>query len=254
MGRKRFKFAALLISILFTIFACSKDNVKTPDPDPEPSVNIEFVTIPTDGATPEFQMSVTEISYQQYVDFLNEAFAKAVISYNSSDQTVLDKNGNIMTSLNGSRVVKDHNHNDEYEIEDMENPLNINFIRFNESDQVFEIEEPALVDWDRYFDPQLYPNVVDSKEDWFEVGNNSEGFYDSKWDADGLMPTLEEIKTWPANFIRYFGAHAFAEYYGYDLPTKNQWYTDAKGGQDFDYATYNGEGNTDVAVIGSCVP
>jgi len=218
------------------------------------TLEIEFMDVPSDGTTAAFQMASTEISYEQYVQFLNDAYTDGFITYSAADEGVYDQNGNLMTSLNGSRVVKDHNKNGVYELEDMENPLNINFITFNETNKIFEIEDPSQVDWDKYFDPQLYPNVVDSKEDWFEVGNNSEGFYDNKWDSDGQMPTLEEIKTWPANFIRYFGAHAFAEFYGYDLPTKDQWYLAAKGGQDFAYATYNGEGSTEVAVIGSIMP
>jgi len=63
------------------------------------------------------------------------------------------------------------------------------------------------------------------------------------------MPTIEEIKTWPANFIQYYGAKAFADYYGYDLPTVDQWKLAAKGGADFEYATSDGTTNKGVAWI-----
>jgi formylglycine-generating enzyme required for sulfatase activity len=252
--KKQIKSAILFAGLMLTNFACSKEEVEPIDNEGTTTTTIEFVTVPTDGVTPEFAIAATEVTYQQYLDFLNEAYTSNFITYTSSDETVRDKSGNIMTSLAGSRVIKDHNKNGIYELEDMENPLNINYIYFNEASQKFEIEDPNTVNWDNYFDITKYPNVVDSKNDWYELSENSSGFYDSKWDNDGQMPTLEEIKTWPANFIRYFGAHAFAEFYGYDLPTKDQWYLAAKGGQNFGYATYNGEGNTDVAVIGSVTP
>ena len=54
------------------------------------------------------------------------------------------------------------------------------------------------------------------------------------------LPTLSEISTWPATFIKWHGAKAFAEYYGCDLPTEAQWEYSAKGGTDFDFATADG--------------
>ena len=251
MIKRNLSLIIALISVSIA-FSCSKEDEAIVESNEESGV--EFVIVPTDDITPEFYIAEAEICYQQYVNFLNKAYAASFITYNSADQTVRDESGNIMTSLAGSRVVKDHNKNGIYELEDMENPLNINYIYFDESAQLFVIEDPANINWEKYFDPIQYPNVVDKLGDWYEVGGNSSGFYDSKWDSDGQMPDLEEIKTWPANFIRYFGAHAFAEFYGYDLPTKDQWYLAAKGGQDFAYATYNGEGNTDIAVVGSVMP
>jgi len=252
----KIKTGIFLLAGLLALHSCSSDDnsTTTTTTTEGPISTLEFATVPSDDVTPEFEIATTEVNYQQYLDFLNEAYAANFITYNTTDEGVYDTNGNLMTSLNGSRVIKDHNNNGVYELEDMENPLNINFIYFDDSTQTFEIEDPATVDWNKYFDTTLYPNVVDSIDDWFEVGGNNDGFYDNKWDTDGQMPTIEEIKTWPANFIRYFGAHAFAEFYGYDLPTKDQWYLAARGGQNFDYATYNGDGNTDVALIGGVTP
>ena len=125
------------------------------------SVEIDFVEVPTDGPTPAFFIASTETSYEQYVQFLNEAYEAALLIYDPTDEGVYDSNGNLMTSLNGSRVMKDHNRNDIYELEDMENPLNINFIRFNDSTGKFEIEDPMAIDWSEYCNPAIYPNAVD---------------------------------------------------------------------------------------------
>ncbi len=158
-----------------------------------------------------------------------------------------------MTSLNWSRVVKDHNDDGIYELTEMENPLNINYLAFNTGTGEFEIEDPSTIDWTQYFDPGRYPNVVDTINDWYELSGNQDGFF-GEGDADGQMPTLTEIRTWPANFIRYYGADAFAEYYGLELPTLAQWHWAGKGGEDFEYATSDGAGNTNIAWIGSEMP
>lgn len=54
------------------------------------------------------------------------------------------------------------------------------------------------------------------------------------------LPTLAEVSTWPAAFIKWHGAKAFADYYGCDLPTEAQWEYAAKGGSDLDFATGDG--------------
>jgi formylglycine-generating enzyme required for sulfatase activity len=90
--------------------------------------------------------------------------------------------------------------------------------------------------------------MVDSIDDWYELSGNSNGFV-GEGDLDGLMPTLEEVRSWPVNFIRYYGAAAFAEFYGYDLPTVAQWKLAARGGEDFEYATSDGTANAGIAWI-----
>lgn len=54
------------------------------------------------------------------------------------------------------------------------------------------------------------------------------------------LPSVTEVSTWPATFIKWHGAKAFAEYFGCDLPTEAQWEYAAKGGVGFDFATSDG--------------
>ncbi|MCT4672546.1 MAG: formylglycine-generating enzyme family protein [Prolixibacteraceae bacterium] len=257
----------LVIKMIFIgslLGSCSKEsnNIVPNDNSPTKAVvekyitgnnTLEFTTVPAAGGVPEFQIMTSEVSYEEYVIFLNEAYSAGKIKYNNITQEVTDEDGNSMTFLNGSRVVKDHNKNGEYELDEMENPLNINFIAFDHEAQRFYIEDPATVDWNQYFDSSIYPNVVDQADDWVEVGGNPNGFVGSG-DLDGQMPILEEVKTWPANFIRYHGASKFAEFYGYTLPTVKQWKNAARGNEGFEYATSDGTGTLEIAWIGHIMP
>lgn len=253
--------AAVLLSMNF-LFACSEDESVATDPTSTDGVleevvtgniTLKFATVPESGEVPEFKIMSSEVSNEEYVTFLNEAYAAGKISYNTSTTEVKDENGNTMTRLNGSRVVKDHNKDGVFTLDEMENPLNMNFIAFNDATDQFYIEDPAEVDWSVYFDASIYPGVVDQASDWYEVGGNADGFV-GNGDTDGEMPTLEEIKTWPANFIQYYGALAFAEFYGYSLPTVKQWKNAGRANEDFAYATSDGTGTLDIAWIGHETP
>jgi len=110
------------------------------------------------------------------------------------------------------------------------------------------VVNPAKVDWSQYFDTKLYPNVVDSISHWAELNKKGTGFYD-EGDTDKQLPSLEEVKNWPVNFIRYYGAEGFAKFYSYDLPTKAQWQYAGQGGKDFTYATSDGTDHEGIAWI-----
>ncbi len=59
-------------------------------------------------------------------------------------------------------------------------------------------------------------------------------------ELSGAIPSQSEVADWPAAFIKWHGAKAFAEYYGCDLPTEAQWEYAAKGGADLEFATADG--------------
>lgn len=207
---------------------------------------VNFVTVPGNEEVESFEMSETEITYAQYCTFLNEAYAAEFITYDAEMDMVYNTDGVQMIYLGGTRVVKDHNGDGTYALDEMENPLNRCFIAFNPTEELFYIVDPASVDWNIYFDETLFPNVVDNINDWAELNDAGTGFY-GEGDTDKLLPTLEEVKTWPVNFIRYYGAEGYADFYGYELPTKTQWRYAGKAGADNLHATSDGSATAGIA-------
>ncbi len=70
------------------------------------------------------------------------------------------------------------------------------------------------------------------------IDNKSWIFFNS---ASSKFELLDAGKAdWPANWIKWYGAFAFAEYYGLDLPTEAQWENAARGGQQLQYPTDDG--------------
>lgn len=240
------KLFAMMVGLL--MFSSCSQSVEPDESSLVNEIGIQFVSIPGDNTTPSFEMAATEISNEQYAHFLNEALDAGAIIYNPDTERVYTADGKEMIWLGGSRVVKDHNSNGIYELEDMENPLNICYIRFLDESQTFEVKDPAQVDWHRYCDASLYSHVVDSLGHWAELSDNENGFC-GEGDMDGLMPTLDEVKDWPVTFIRWYGADAFAQFYGYDLPLLTQWKLAGRGGENFFYATSDGSAGEGIAWI-----
>jgi len=217
----------------------------------DPVTGVEFVVLEDENHT--FSMGVTEVTNEQYVKYLNSAYAEDKIVYNAEKGEILTVDGYSMIQLSGSRVVQDHNRDGTYALDEMENPLNRCFIEYDETTDSFVLVDPASVDWTQYFDTSIYPNVVDSITDWAELNDEGVGFY-GNGDTDKLLPTLEEIKDWPVNFIRYYGAKEYADFYGYDLPTREEWVFAARGGEDFAFATSDGTDDISSSWIGGSMP
>ncbi|OQX96920.1 MAG: hypothetical protein B6I24_10480 [Bacteroidetes bacterium 4572_128] len=229
---------------------------------------VEFIEIPSDGVDiATFALGKTEVTNQQYVEFLNSAMGDGLITVVDESPTVMmiyDNEGNQLINILGSRVVKDHDNNGVYQLWEMENPLNRCMIDYNIGTNLFSVIDPNEVEWEIYFDNTIYPNVVDHITDWCEFhdfwseGNvlnlditdiviflktevyvggdlaNGEVRTDitfaGQLDMDCELPTLEEVKHWPVNHIRYYGAKAFADYYEYLLPSIEELRWSGKGG------------------------
>lgn len=217
----------------------------------DPETGVAFVVLEDENHT--FAMGLTEVTNEQYVKYLNSAYAEDKIVYNAEKGEILTLDGYSMIELSGSRVVKDHNRDGIYALDEMENPLNRCFIEYDEATDSFVLVDPASVDWNQYFDTSIYPNVVDSITDWAELNSEAVGFY-GNGDTDKLLPTLEEIKDWPVNFIRYYGAKEYADFYGYDLPTRDEWVYAARGGEDFAFATSDGTDAITSSWINGSMP
>lgn len=223
-----------------------------------------------------FALSEAEITNAQYVEFLNAAYADGLIEIvvgtagpdngKSLVQGTASSNfnGKHLYNLDGTRVMKDHDDGDGdgnpfTGVIEPENPLNVAYIGFNTSTSQFYVKDPKnandfhWVDLCDYYDygstPGSYDTVLKNDfDDWSGSGQNLsdelQGWTQANPNAANNLPTQAEVADWPVTFIRWWGAKAFAEYYGMTIPTEAQWEFAAKGGQNFTYAVHNG---TDVA-------
>jgi formylglycine-generating enzyme len=216
-----------------------------------------------------FQMSKTEITNRQYVEFLNAAYLDGLVSVLvetaqgpnqglnlvfGTDSAPDEYKGQAILNLNGTRVMKDHDNadwdGDSFTgVIEPENPLNITYIGYDETretDNYFYVKDPANLndfDWTELTNYYNYSNVAHQEDNSLLL--NDYANWQELNDYPNNLPTLANVENWPATFIRWYGAKAFALYYGIDLPTEAQWEYAAQGGGDFVYATSNGTVNGD---------
>ena len=271
------KILALALLVFYfglpcTVFAISSD----------PS--IEFVDIPGNGKDVKpFKMAKTEVTNQQYVNFLNAAFlenkitvgeikptepmllkGKLRIFRSKNQQLVYYKGRTRILNLLNQRAVGDQNEDGKLEVWEYKNPLNRCMIEFDSSKKKFRVVDPKKVDWNIYFDNKHLPpgkKTTDSITNWAELhefwpkGVPLKGRKLVTWakgdygkdvlfagihDSDFKLPTLEEVKTWPVNHIEYKAAKAFADFYGFTLPTYKQFKWAKAGGKGYKYGTADG--------------
>lgn len=220
----------------------------------------------------EFSLSETEISNQQYVSFLNSALEDRLIEVSIGSATGPDAGkqlvvgsesssypGKVLYDLDGRRVMKDHDNRDgddnafTGDIEP-ENPLNIAFIGYDATAAKFYVKNPySTEDFDwytlcNYFDYSEVPNQKDTTIELNDFSNWSElaGWTMNNPTAAQNLPTQKDVADYPVNFIRWWGAKAFVDYYEVQLPTEAQWEYAAKGGLNFKYSVHDGVDITDA--------
>lgn len=211
-----------------------------------------------------FQISETEVTNQQYVDFLNAAISDGLIEVAVETQVQQDigftlvygtdeaseqYRGQAILNLSGTRVMKDHdnddNDNDSFTgVIEPENPLNISYIGYDDSlpdGEKFYVKDPQNAehfDWQELTNYYNYTDVTRQLDQSVQLNDYDE--WPELEDYPNNLPTLDDIKNYPATFIRWHGAKAFALYYDYELPSEAQWEYVSKAVSDYVYATADG--------------
>ena len=231
----------------------------------------------------DYALSEAEITNAQYAEFLNAAYTAGLVQIvtgsmgpDNGKQLVQGTassgyNGKTLYSLEGTRVMKDHDNNDNGDgtgdndpftgdIEP-ENPLNIAYIGFNSGTNQFYVKDPHDVNDFHWYDICNYQDYGTTKgsytgptlndfDDWAGAGQNFsdelEGWSESNPTAATKLPDQAEVSCWPVTFVRWWGAWAFADFYGVSLPTEAQWEYAAKAGQNYTYAVHDGQDIADA--------
>ncbi len=211
-----------------------------------------------------FQMSETEITNEQYVHFLNGAFSSGLLEVqietnpgpNMGDLLVFGTEAApeeyremALYNFSGTRVMKDHDNadgdNDSFTgVIEPENPLNIAYIDYDElnaEDQWFYVKDPTDPEDFNWLELTNYYNYTDVSHQYdTSVLLNDFNDWEALEDYPNNLPTLLEVRHWPATFIKWYGAKAFTLFYDVKLPTEAQWEFASRGSVGFIYATADG--------------
>jgi formylglycine-generating enzyme required for sulfatase activity len=221
-----------------------------------------------------FTMSETEVTHGQYLEFLNLALAAGLVEVGTVTSGAFADNKNIigtstsgyegkfMYSLSGSRVLKDHGNEDGDDNSftgtiETENPLNIAYIGYNSTNNIFYIKDPksatdfdwaTLTDYCDYHATTEKEFLTDANDCHNDFNNWTElnGWAVNNPSLGTSLPTKAEVTDWPVTFIGWWGANAFALYYGVTLPSEAQWEFAAKGGANYVYSVHDGVTTADA--------
>ncbi|TLP71901.1 formylglycine-generating enzyme family protein [Maribacter sp. ACAM166] len=145
-----------------------------------------------------FKISEKEITNQQYIDFLNNAYLDGWITVSS--QSASDPCGRYTENM----IIGAGDAPNAGEV----------FLQLGETGGCTSGGEAEHID----------------NKSWISFNNSSNTF-----------ELLDALKSdWPVNWVKWYGAYAFTQYYGISLPTEAQWEYVARGAQQFEYPTDDG--------------
>ncbi len=174
-----------------------------PSSDDAPEVNVNVAT---------FQMSATEITNAEYIEFLNAAFEDGWVTVEAMETS--DPCGTYTENM----IIGAGDAPYSGEI----------WLQLGETGGCTSGGEEEHIDNKSWIS-------FNTEESTFELLDN-------------------EKADWPVNWVKWYGAYAFAEYYSVSLPSEAQWEYAASGGMQYDYPTDDGTLSADKANYNGDLP